>query len=66
MRRWAIINKRNEEEIVDLGWSSNSYTQKDAENYALHTQKDAENYALRCKFGIRGNERVAVVETNLK
>jgi len=35
MRRWAIVNKRNEEEIVDLGWSSNSYTQKDAENYAL-------------------------------
>jgi len=55
MRRWAIINKRNDEEIVNLGWSSNSYT-----------QKDAENYALRCKFGIRGNERVAVVETNLK
>jgi len=55
MRRWAIINKRNDEEIVNLGWSSNSYT-----------QKDAENYALRCKFGIRGNERVAVVETNLR
>jgi len=55
MRRWAIINKRDNEEIVDLGWSVDSYT-----------QKDAENYALRCKFGIRGNERVAVVETNLK
>lgn len=55
MRRWAIINKRDDEEIVDLGWSSNSYT-----------QKDAENYALRRNFGIRDNERVAVVENDFK
>lgn len=53
MRRWAIINKVDEEGIVDLGWSPDNYT-----------QEDAENYALRCNYGIRGNERVAVVETD--
>ena len=55
MRRWAIINKRDEDEILALGWSPNSHTQKDAENYALHRN-----------FGIRDNERVAVVENDFK
>ncbi|GAG75724.1 unnamed protein product [marine sediment metagenome] len=53
MRRWAIINKDTNEEIIDLGWSQESYTQKDAENYALGRN-----------LGIRDNERVAVVETD--
>ena len=53
MRRWAIINKKTNDEEVDLGWYPNSYT-----------QQNAENYALRCNFGIRNNERVAVVETD--
>ena len=53
MRRWAIINKRTDEEEVDLGWHPNSYTQRNAENNALHRN-----------FGIRENERVAVVEND--
>ena len=53
MKRWAIINKRTDDEEVDLGWYKNSYTQRNAEDYALYR-----------KFGIRENERVAVVETD--
>ena len=53
MRRWAIINKRTDDEEVDLGWYANSYT-----------KRNAEDYALRCNFGIRENERVAVVEAD--
>ena len=54
MKRWAIVNSLNEEQ-VDLGWFFDSYT-----------QQDAEDYAIRGNFGIKNNEKVVAVEEDFK
>ena len=36
MRRWAIINKDTEKEIIDLGWFIDLITQRDMVGVALN------------------------------